>query len=321
VAIHNRRGSVRRGPLAARRRVTSRQATTHLRRSRETRGTKLAESKEDFRSILETLARIVAPITVATALLYYFGWVRTGAIFSYFGVDQRLLAYTIQDYLLRSAGIAFRPLAAVLLTGAACILLWYLLKRLSTGSRSNPRVRVSLAFLAVALLVYSGVVLFGLARVRTPLLAAIALGVGVILAESVISLSGRQNETSAENAVLGRRLLIVAGLLLALFWATAIYAQQSGERLARAWGNQPTLRPSATVLSEKDLQLAGPGITATRVSVEGEGFQYRYQGLRLLIYSNSRWFLYPERWNLDTQATVVVLRDEPTIRVEMQPQR
>jgi hypothetical protein len=281
----------------------------------------LAESKEDFRSILETLARIAAPITVVTALLYYFGWVRTGAIFNYFGVDQRLLAYTIQDYLLRSAGIAFRPLAFVLLSGAVCIVLWRLLRRLSTGAKSNSRIRVSLAFLAVALLVYSGVVLFGLARVRSPLLAAIALGVGVILAELVVSLSGAPAEPAAANAVLGRRLLIVAGLLLALFWATAIFAQQSGQQLAQAWGNQPTLRPSAIVLSEKDLQLIGPGITATRISIEGEGFHYKYQGLRLLIYSNSRWFLYPENWDSDTQAAVVVLRDEPTIRIEMQPQR
>jgi hypothetical protein len=293
--------------------------TTGLQGSRH-QGSELAESKADIRSILEALARIAAPITVVTALLYYFGWVRTGAIFSYFGVDQRQLAYEIQDYLLRSAGIAFRPLAFALLSGAVCLALWRLLKRVSAGARSNPRIRFSLTFLAIALLIYSGAVLFGLARVRSPLLAAIALGVGVILAESVFSLPSRQNETRSANADLGRRLLIVAGLLLALFWATAIYAQQSGERLAKAWGNQPALRPSVTVLSEKDLQLAGPGITAKRVSIEGEGYRYRYQGLHLLIYSNSRWFLYPERWNSETQAAVVVLRDEPTIRVEMQPQ-
>ena len=156
---------------------------------------------------------------------------------------------------------------------------------------------------------------------RSPLLAAVAMGIGVIVAEWVVSLPGGQAETPSANSILGRRLLILAGLLLALFWATAIFAQQSGERLARAWGNQPTLRPSATVLSEKDLQLDGPGLPPHVFQSKEKASITRYQGLRLLIYSNSRWFLYPERWNSDAQGAVVVLRDEPTIRVEMQPSR
>lgn len=292
--------------------------TTTLRRARQNGRDKSAERKEDFQSIFENLARIAAPITVITALLYYFGWVRTGAIFNYFGVDQRLLAYTIQDYLLRSAGVAFRPFALILLAGTVSVVLWRLLGNLNAGARLNARIRLLVALLAAVLLVYSGAVLFGLTRARSPVLAAIALGVGVILMEWVVSLSRGRAKTSSANVVLARRLLIVGGLLLALFWATAIYAQQSGERLARAWGNQPALRPSAIVLSETDLQLAGPGITATRLSEEEGGFRYRYEGLHLLIYSNSRWFLFPEHWNSDMQATVVVLQDEPTIRVEMQ---
>lgn len=292
--------------------------TTTLRRARQNGRDKSAERKEDFQSIFENLARIAAPITVITALLYYFGWVRTGAIFNYFGVDQRLLAYTMQDYLLRSAGVAFRPFALILLAGTVSAVLWRLLGNLNAGARLNARIRLLVALLAAVLLVYSGAVLFGLTRARSPVLAAIALGVGVILMEWVVSLSDGRAKTSSANVVLARRLLIVGGLLLALFWATAIYAQQSGERLARAWGNQPALRPSAIVLSETDLQLAGPGITATRLSDEEGGVRYRYEGLHLLIYSNSRWFLFPEHWNSDMQATVVVLQDEPTIRVEMQ---
>jgi hypothetical protein len=292
--------------------------TTRLRRYGQNRRDKLVEQREDFQSIFESLARIAAPITVVTALLYYFGWVRTGAIFNYFGVDQRLLAYTIQDYLLRSAGVAFRPFALILLSGGVYIVLWRLLRNLNAGAKINARIRLSVAFLAAALLLYSGAVLFGLARARSPLLAAIALGLGVILIEWVVPLSGVRAKSPSANIDFARRLLIVGGLLLALFWATAIYAQQSGERLARAWGNQPALRPSAIVLSETDLQLAGPGITATRLSDEEGGFRYRYDGLHLLIYSNSRWFLFPEHWGSDTQSAVVVLRDEPTIRVEMQ---
>ena len=75
----------------------------------------MTEGSGNIKPILETIAGVLAPITVITGLLYYFGWVRTAAIFSHFGVDQRILAYSIEDYLLRSAGVAFRPLAFVLI--------------------------------------------------------------------------------------------------------------------------------------------------------------------------------------------------------------
>jgi len=58
---------------------------------------------------------VVTPFATLTGLLYYFGWVRTNAIYSHFGIDANLLAYSLQDYLVRSAGVAFRPCAAALL--------------------------------------------------------------------------------------------------------------------------------------------------------------------------------------------------------------
>jgi hypothetical protein len=42
-------------------------------------------------------------------VLYYFGWVRTQAMFAYFGVDTSLIGYGIPDYVLRSVDAAFRP--------------------------------------------------------------------------------------------------------------------------------------------------------------------------------------------------------------------
>src|SRR5215510_12251894 len=75
----------------------------------------------DIWRTVELAASVVGPVTVLAALLYYFGWVRTAALFDYFGIDQRLLGYTTQDYLARSAGVAFRPTTALVLGALAAI--------------------------------------------------------------------------------------------------------------------------------------------------------------------------------------------------------
>ena len=293
----------------------------------------MTEGNGNLKSILEVVAGVLAPITVITALLYYFGWVRTAAIFSHFGVDQRVLAYSVDDYLLRSAGVAFRPFAFVLIGAGALTAIWYSLVHVAKRLRLVRPVAVLLFAVATGLFIYGITVLFGVLQVRKPLWAAVALALGVIAAELAFSLLDRlgtppRNRTALalrdaprNRTVLARRLLIGAGLLLALFWSTAVYAQMSGERLAAAWANDPRGRPSVTILSEKDLKLVGRGIVVTRLSSVGEGFEYRYEGFRLLIYSNSRWFLFPENWNSDPLATVIVLRDEPTVRVEVRVDR
>jgi hypothetical protein len=104
----------------------------------------MAESKDTIKSTLETIGRIIAPITVITALLYYFGWIRTGAIFGRFGVDQRVLAYSVDDYLLRSAGVAFRPLAFLLLGVATSVAIWYGLTRIANRPKTRQTYRCAL---------------------------------------------------------------------------------------------------------------------------------------------------------------------------------
>src|SRR5215217_12083 len=183
----------------------------------------MTESNDNVKAILETIGRIVAPLTVITALLYYFAWVRTAAFYSHFGIDQRILAYSFEDYLLRSTGVAFRPLAFALLVAAASIALWYGLARMSDRPILSRLVVFFLFTLAICLLLYSVRVLFGF-PVRKPLWAAVALGIGVIAVELALSLLGHVRLAAPDRAVLVRRVLIGAGLLLALFWSTAVYA-------------------------------------------------------------------------------------------------
>jgi hypothetical protein len=65
--------------------------------------------------VLETATLVLAPTTVITALLFYFGWAQTSALFGRLGIDQSALGFTVQDYMLRSVNSTFRPLSMVLL--------------------------------------------------------------------------------------------------------------------------------------------------------------------------------------------------------------
>ena len=69
-----------------------------------------------LRSALETLGLVIAPVTLLTSLLFYFGWARSNSTFLYFGLDPSVVGLSLQDYLLRSIGALFLPLGTLLLT-------------------------------------------------------------------------------------------------------------------------------------------------------------------------------------------------------------
>ncbi|MEC3852562.1 hypothetical protein [Paenarthrobacter ureafaciens] len=81
--------------------------------------------EEDDRSLVNTrwqrtldvLSVIGPPLTVATALLVYFGWARTDAQAKAMGLDVSLFGYTVQDFILRSIQSLFQPLAWLTVIG------------------------------------------------------------------------------------------------------------------------------------------------------------------------------------------------------------
>jgi len=268
------------------------------------------EPTDGSRSLLEIASTVIAPFTVITAWFYYFGWVRTGAIFSYFGIDQALLGFTSQDYLLRSAGVSFRPLLIFLLALAACLALG---KALAEVRRRYRFAGLVLAYAVCA----AGVALVGLGVAGAfdvwpqpdPTRAALSLAIGAPLVEVT-----RTVTRPAPGRDLPRRTLIWLTVIVGAFWATALHAQGIGTNLARGWASDANGRPQVTVYSATDIGLAGNGITR---EVTGAKATYRYSGFRLLIYSNKKWFLLPNSWMNGHPAAVVILPDDDKVRVEI----
>jgi hypothetical protein len=265
--------------------------------------------------LLELAGYLAAPTTAVPALMYYFGWVRTGAVFSYFGVDQGILQMSTVDYLLRSAEVAFRPLSALLLVLAGWLWLQAVLRRPARHAVSRW-LPAALPWCAAASVVLPLVDLF----VRPlpflpPLVAAILLGVGALLADLALRARPptRSGSRRAAHTVLGGTVVI------AVFWSTAVYADASGRALAASIAAHPTGRPGAVVYCQQRPQIAGHGVTVAVLPGSDSPYRYRYDGLVLLIHSGAVWLLIPAVWT--PEDTVIRLPDTPACRLDFRAPR
>jgi hypothetical protein len=68
-------------------------------------------------------ATIVAPVTVLSALLFYFGYVSSRSQYAYFGVDVDTIGLSTQDYVMRSPQPLLVPLLVLTLAGAGILML------------------------------------------------------------------------------------------------------------------------------------------------------------------------------------------------------
>jgi hypothetical protein len=278
---------------------------------------------------VDFVTRVVAPASLLTAILYYFGYVRELALFGYFGVDLGSLQFSTTDYLVRSAGTIFLPVGTVLACGVLALLLHHMLTlTLSRAGRKWRRASWALTGTAAMALLILGVA--GLEAPRdvdlSPVTPPVALGTGALLAGYTVylaaayaSLPSQLTDTLRATRPL-RRILIGALLLVSAFWATAVVAEQRGNAVAQAIEASLPVQPEAVVYSSQRLQITGPGITETRLSGTDAAFVFRYNGLRPLIHSGGHWFLLPAGWTHSNGATVIILPDTaPGIRVELGP--
>ena len=80
----------------------------------------------------------MAPTSAVTALLYYFGWARTSVQAQQMGLDDSLLGYSTQDYLLRSLTSMTIPLVVALVATVVGLLLHTVVVRwLAEGSKPD----------------------------------------------------------------------------------------------------------------------------------------------------------------------------------------
>ncbi|MGH3836173.1 MAG: hypothetical protein ACRDSF_10785 [Pseudonocardiaceae bacterium] len=281
---------------------------------------------ENRPQLLNVALTVLPPLSLITALLVYFAWVRRLAFATALGLNVDLLEEeSILGYLLRSTGPVFLPL----LVASIGLLLWLWVDRMLRRwvvSRVHLQAvsRISWALPVSAALLVLGTVLVAMAFPRAKPYVLVFWPFVVVLAvlaaaygASLRHLTGRK---AGNKGSVGRRWAINAliGLLvsLLLFWGMDSFAQVVGRGLAESIIRQPQRSTQPVVLySAQDLQL--DSAAAVRQELPGgehAAYRYRYQGLRLVFVDGGRYFLIGRNWR-PRGGTLIVLPSDG-VRIE-----
>ena len=248
---------------------------------------------------IKLIAGVVAPTTLLTALLYYFGFVATDSFYEYFGVDAATLQFASPDYLMRSVGALYVPIAAILFLGLTLVWAYPMISGFLDRHESRADVRWALrAVLVVGVLAiaYSLVAILWPdtlpnSALGTPLL--LAFGLSLVCYLRLIRRMRRAAGDPAGPMRMTRRDVAALGLVLALmvvtgFWAANSYAQSYGRGQAIELSQNLARRPAVVLDTREQLFLTSlPGVQVTTLPVASpdQTFHFRYTGLRLLAQS------------------------------------
>src|SRR3954452_169622 len=84
-------------------------------------------------------AGIVAPVTVLSALLFYFGYVSSRSRYDYFGIEVDTIGLSTRDYVMRSPQPLLVPLLVLTLGAAGVLLLHNAVRVRINAARGTPR--------------------------------------------------------------------------------------------------------------------------------------------------------------------------------------
>jgi hypothetical protein len=283
----------------------------------ETPGRQAAREERPPLDLMKFVTSIGSPIALATALLFYFGWVRSEEQAKSFGADASVFAMSTQDYVLRSVNVLFFPVILMLLVALLVLRVDRTLRAGPVGRRwLEPLARALqwswAVFLPLGLILYAVAGRFG--DVALPFwvaLAIVAPAYGTVL---------RRLATGDRRRFSGVAVALLAALVtVLLFWQTERLASLGGEALAQDIKDNLGVRLTRVELfSVTDLHIEGPGVTANSLSAKEGEYAYRYSGLYLLQRSGDKYFLLTDGWT-QHQGRLVVLPDNSDIRVEFGP--
>ena len=267
--------------------------------------------------LMTVVTSIGSPIALATALLFYFGWVRSEEQAQAFGADASVFAMSTNDYLLRSVNILFFPVMLLLLAGLLAIRVD---RRLRDGDGEHPRAGVLatlLRFSWVFFLVLGFALLATAGRfgdVTLPFWVTLA-----VLGPTYAVVLRRSGSGEGGRLSFGVTACLVALVVVCLFWQTERLASLGGEALAQdIKDNLDDRLAKVEVFSAKDLQIDGPGVAVTRIGGDDSAYRFQYSGLYLLQRSGDKYFLLTDGWD-DDAGRLVVLPDDPDNRIEFGP--
>lgn len=275
--------------------------------------------------LFKVLGGIVAPTSLLTGLLFYFGRSRAAGYYRYFHVNSTVLDLSTNDYLFSGVDGLFVPIAVTCLL--ALVLLWgnrLLLTRVPPAARRRTvRVLVPASGLIGAVLVALAFAdllteggLFGTNSATGGLCLAIGVSM-LVYAVRLIRLSPPKEVQPVRRPATGLAEWAAAFLLVSigLFWAADAYAFGVGTGGAITLHRALLTVPEAIIYSQQSLSLAVPGVTEVRCTNPDAAYRFRYDGLRLVREAGDQYLLLPATWD-PTTGTAVLIPRSGSVRLE-----
>jgi hypothetical protein len=113
----------------------------------------VADERSQTERWVSFAAGIVAPVTLISGLLFYFGYVSARSEYEYFGVDVDTIGLNTRDYVMRSPQPLLVPLLVITLIAVAGLLLHNAIQPTSTGLRRAKIAAVLFLLLGVLALI------------------------------------------------------------------------------------------------------------------------------------------------------------------------
>jgi hypothetical protein len=272
------------------------------------------------------LGSVVAPTTLLTALLYYFGYMHAWFYFGYFGLNSTVLGFGSVDYLMQSVDALFIPVTGAAIAGL--LALWgnaLLVPRLR--ARRNRRVKAGIArgiaAAGAALAVACVILTFATSRETGTFvpLAPLGFGMGVLVTAYAVHLHrvlmgrGHREDTASGWAQATEWAVVFALVGISLFAAATDYASAVGQTRAGIYVTQLSSQPAVVLYSKDSLSITQPGVTQTRCGDPKAAYQFRYDGLTLMLESGGKYVLIPHDWT-SRDGVAIVLAESETTRLE-----
>lgn len=268
-----------------------------------------------MKTILGLVTSVIGYAAVISALMLYFGYIRTRDLYLFFGVDVGALHLSATDYNLRAAHLFFHPVVWITLAVVAS----YALSAGATyvereaGRKLRIGLRCTLALMTLATGVYAIRGLLGSGNGKR---AATALGVCAALAiiQYKMYRSGRVTNRSSEMVLTGGAVLLIGA---AAFWWTTIYAQDVGVKAAHDYAYGSAGR-GIVIYSKSQPILEGCTDLYPHTNKADNQHPWRYicVGYKVLVYANDRWFLFRQPWN-EHAYTVILPAGDDSIQVRL----
>ncbi|MET0735252.1 MAG: hypothetical protein ABWY55_06380 [Microbacterium sp.] len=278
-----------------------------------------SEADQSLRGgMVKILIAVLANVGVLTALLVYFGWVRSERFASYLGIDEAVFSMSVDEYVRRSVQSVFiLPLAAAVAALAwVAFDHWWRRRRSRLGA--DDRVVVFFArwmwVLAVAVFVL-GVVFWIIGYAWTYIAAPMICTAGLLLFLYSFSLRatlpGAVPFAPLTEGVLRGAVAILAAI--GLFSSATNFAIVEGTELGRTFGMTVATLPEIEVDSDRPLDIVAPGVL-TSCFTEGETTRYHYRGLRYLESTGGNYFLISRDWTPDYGIVVILPMSDEGLR-------